>query len=701
MISKNTFDNFLRPGSVAIVGASPQVGSPRNTLVKVLLKHGFQGNVYPVSPSHAEIEGLKAYKTVGELPEVPDVALVITPAQTVPGIIEECGAKGIRNAIVFSSGFEEVEGGKEIAQRLAEAARKHKVTVLGPNCQGVWSVRQKTMLTFSPAARNYEKIHHAPIAIISQSGALAGAIGNALQTNGMGCSYIVSVGNETCLDALDALGFVIEQDDVRAVALYIEGLNDASRILPIAQRARERGVQIVVLKAGRSDVGQQATASHTGKIASSHAVYADVLEQAGIISVDSLQEAIAAMEVLAFLPNPRVSGDSKGGISVMSSSGGAGALLADHSSEFGLPMAEFSPHTAERLEQVLPDFARKANPIDLTGQVNTDRSLFKNTCDAVSADPRTEAVVVQFSSSGRRYMQENAEVFKEMARQVPVVVSFIGETMEREVRQDFREAGVLLSPDPSVTMRALSLLYKRQRTLALPRLLQRQPLPQRAAPLDWAETMQFLEESGITPAKWLVLGPEDRAAQACAHLNYPLVVKVLPSESEHKTELGLVKLRVRSPEEVDAHADVFRARLGKPGAGILVQEMVGDGVEVVLSCLRKTDFGPVISIGTGGVAVELYRDITNLALPVTEEQVIAALRKLKLWTLLQGFRGKPAADVEALARAAVRFGDMFLAAAEVQEFEINPVIVQPQGRGLSAVDALVTVSAGRGTGPSA
>ncbi|QDL38633.1 acetate--CoA ligase family protein [Rhodoferax sediminis] len=170
----------------------------------------------------------------------------------------------------------------------------------------------------------------------------------------------------------------------------------------------------------------------------------------------------------------------------------------------------------------------------------------------------------------------------------------------------------------------------------------------------------------------------------------PLVVKVLPSDAEHKTEMGLVKLRVQSAEDVDALAQQFRQRMGKPQAGILVQEMVGDGVEVVLSCLRNADFGPVVSIGMGGVAIELFRDVTYLALPVSEEQVVAALRKLKLWTLLEGFRGKPAADVEALARAAVRFGDLFVASTEVQEFEINPVIVKKKGEGLAAVDALVT-----------
>jgi succinyl-CoA synthetase beta subunit len=204
--------------------------------------------------------------------------------------------------------------------------------------------------------------------------------------------------------------------------------------------------------------------------------------------------------------------------------------------------------------------------------------------------------------------------------------------------------------------------------------------------------MQFCSDAGVTPAPWVVLAAGERAATACAPLAYPLVVKVLPSESEHKTELGLVSLRVRSAEAVDTLAADFRARLGKPEAGILVQAMVEGGVEVVLSCLRGTDFGPILSIGSGGVAIELYRDVVSLSLPVTEAQVLAALRRLKLWTLLQGFRGKPAADVEALARAAVRFGDQFLACRELQEIEINPVIVQAAGQGLRAVDALVTVA---------
>jgi acetate---CoA ligase (ADP-forming) len=690
-MDKQVFEHFIKPRSVAIVGASPQRGSPRNTMVRVLLKHGFEGKVYPVSPNHAEVEGLQAYPSVAALPEVPDVALVITPAHTVPGVIAECGEKGIRSAIVFSSGFEETEDGKEHAQRLGQMAREHGVAVVGANCQGIWSVRQRAMLTFSPAALNQESLKHAPIAVVSQSGALAGAIGNFLQNNGIGCSYIVSVGNETCVDALDMLEHVIEQDDVKVVALYIEGLDDASRILGIAERARERGVQIVALKAGRSEVGQQATASHTGKIASAHTVYADVLEQAGVIAVDSLIDALAAVEVLAYLPQPRVSGEPLSGVAVLSSSGGAGALLADHSSEYGIPMAEFSPQTEEKLEGILPEFARKANPVDLTGQINTVPTMFQDTCFAIEADLRVEAMIVQFASSGRRYLEANAEVFKTVGRSMPVIVSFIGELPDRETRIAFRDAGVVLVADPSQAMSALSLLYQRRRMLSLPKAEVRTPLASRAAPQDWSETMRFCAESGITPAKWVVLGPHDRASDACAGMKYPLVVKVLPSECEHKTELGLVKLRVQTPDDVDAFAREFRARVGKPEMSVLVQEMISDGVEIVLSCMRQTDFGPIISIGTGGVAVELYRDMSHLALPVSADQVRDALQKLKLWTLLEGFRGKPAADIEALVQAAVRFGDMFLSATAVQEFEINPVMVKPCGQGLGAVDALVSV----------
>jgi acetate---CoA ligase (ADP-forming) len=683
-----SLEGLFRPSSVAVIGASPTPGNSRNSLLRVLVKHGFDGRIYPVTPTHAEVEGLRAYRRINELPETPDVALIITPAATVPALVDECGAFGTRHVIVFSAGFEESHEGQALAGQLVEAARRHGVTLIGPNCQGIWSVRHRALLTYSPAALNLDETRHAPIAIVSQSGAIAGALCTSLHRSGLGCSYMVSVGNESVFDALDALAWLVEQDDVRVVALYLEGLRRGARIREIAARARQRGVRIVALKAGRSELGQQTTASHTGKIASAHAVYSDVLDQAGVVSLDNLSDLLWAVEVLAYTALPRFGEGPDAGVSMLSSSGGAAALLADHSAEEGVPMARFSRATVDRLEQLLPEFARKDNPIDLTGQINQVAHLFRNTCTTVAEDPRTEALVVQHANSGRRYLDLDGDVYRDVARHMPVVVSFVGDTLPPETRQSFRASGVLLAPEPSASMRALGLLYRLRAADGRPEPADRPGLPTRGSPEDWAEMMAYCASAGAPPARWAVLGPENMAARACAELRYPLVVKVLPSDAEHKSELGLVKLRVANAEEVDRIAADFRTRMGKPSAGILVQEMAGDGVEVVVSFMRQSDFGPLLTIGSGGVAVELHRDVAHLALPVQADDVMRALRRLKLWTLLQGFRGKPATDVEALVQAVVRLGDQFLACPDLQEIELNPVIVQARGQGLVVVDAL-------------
>jgi acyl-CoA synthetase (NDP forming) len=685
-------DNLFRPRSLAVVGASAKRGNARNTLLQVLLKHGFPGSIFPVNPSQSEIEGMKAFPSIDALPETPDLALVITPADTVPGIIRDCGKKGIPAAIVYSAGFEEVESGKDRARDLARAAREHNVAVLGPNCQGLWSVSERAVLSFSGAALALEKLTPAPIGLISQSGALSSAMGAYLQKSGIGCTYIASVGNETCIDVLDVLQWMIEQDGIRVIALYLEGLSGANRIVAIAERARDRGIQIVALKTGRSAVGQMATASHTGKIASSHAVYADVLHQVGVIVVSSLAEILAIVEVLGFLPDPRGSGKAKAGVAVLSASGGAGALLADHADEFGIPMAEFSAETEDRLAKLLPEFARKANPVDLTGQIYSIPNLFRDACASLGADPRTEALVVQFAGGGRRNLQENGEAFREAAREggFPMILSFVADKADGAVQASLRQEGILIADDPAVTMRALSWLYERRSFSSRPKAEHRPSLPNRSAPSDWASIMRFCEESEMAPAKWVLMKPGHLAEAACAELNYPVVVKVLPSDCAHKTELGLVKLRVKTPAEVDVFAEEFRRKLKNPDLNILVQEMVGDGIEVVLSCLWNADFGPIMSIGSGGVAIELYQDVAHLALPVSPDEVREALKKLCLWTLLQGFRGKPPADIDALVNAAVKFGDVFLATPELAEFEINPLIVQKAGDGVTAIDALVS-----------
>lgn len=691
-IETRELDNIFKPKRVVIVGASPEVGTARNSIVRVLLQTGFPGTIYLVSPRHMEIEGLKCYPDVTQLPEKPDLALIITPNTTVTGIVEQCGTVGIPAAVVFSSGFEEMEGGKSLAEDVRRAADRHGIAVLGTNCQGAWSVGAKAILTFGAAARRLSDVKHAPIAVISQSGALGGAIAAYLQNNEIGCAYMVSVGNETQLDVLDVLAWSIEQDDVRVAVLYVEGFRDGSRLLEITEKARQRGVQIVVMKAGNTELGQSATASHTGKIASPFSIYSHVLDQAGVIAVDSLTDLLAIIQALNDLPAPRVTGDAKGGVSVLSTSGGACAMLADNAERFGVPMAEFSPNSVAALEKIFPAFGRPQNPADMTGQIRSTPTMLDDSLAVLADDPRTEAFVMQFASSGRRDVEEKGHLFRKVARdrRLPLIVSYSGEEPTPNERKSFRQDGVVFSRDPAETMRVLGWIYQRQRYAGIKPVVRRAPLAPRSAPRGWSGIMGLIADCGIDTPAWRILKVGETAASVCDGLQYPVVVKALPEDAEHKTELGLVKLRVASPGDVDAHAETFRKTLGKPNAGILVQEMVQDSVEVVLACLRKTDFGPILTIGLGGIGIELFRDVAHLALPVDEHQVRVALQKLKLWTLLQGYRGKPATDIDALTTAAVRFGDAFLAMPDVSELEINPLLVMPKGQGVTAVDALVS-----------
>ncbi len=417
-----------------------------------------------------------------------------------------------------------------------------------------------------------------------------------------------------------------------------------------------------------------------------------MLDQAGVIAIDSLTDLLAIIQTLNYLPAPRVTGDGKGGVSVLSTSGGACAMLADNADRFAVPMAEFSPNSADALEKIFPAFGRPQNPADMTGQIRSTPTMLDDSLAVLADDPRTEAFVMQFASSGRRDVEEKGHLFRQVAQEkrLPLVISYSGEEPTPEERKAYREDGVVFSRDPAETMRMLGWIYQRQRYSGLSPAVCRPPLSERAAPEGWPGIMALLDDCGIGAPGWRIVKAGETAATACDGLDYPVVVKALPEDAEHKTELGLVKLRVATPAEVDGHAAAFRKTLAKPDAGVLVQEMVQDGVEVVLACLRKTDFGPVLTVGLGGIGIELFRDVAHLALPVDERQVRTALQKLKLWTLLQGYRGKPEADIDALVKAAVRFGDMFLAMPDVAELEINPLLVMPKGQGVCAVDALLS-----------
>lgn len=627
---------------------------------------------------------------MASLPDAPDVAVVLTPGRLVVDMVEECGQKGIRAAVVISSGFEEVVGNTDLVERLRNACRAHDIALVGPNCEGVWSVRSRVLLTFGSAAQR-ERLAHRPIAILSQSGSMSGALARHLQDSGFGCAYVVSVGNETVLGVLDYLEYMLEQDDVRVVLLFLEGLKDGSRLLALGECARLRGITLVALKSGNSEIGQQAAASHTGKISTPYAIYRDVLEQAGVIQVQGLTELLEAAEVFSSLPLPRNANSANAGLSVFSIPGGTRALTADLCQQHNVPLARFEEDTVTAIERRIPAYGYPRNPTDITGHVLSDPQLFNDTLGYVAADPNTEALLIQLANRGPRDLRERTQLVACSAAKyaLPVVASFLGDALSGEERRAFAEHGIACARDPNDAVRYFSWLYRAraftQRPAAKPAS---QAVRQIAIPHDWPGQARLLEEAGIDTPRWVVLAADTAAVEACSQLRFPVVLKALPEDVEHKTELGLVTLDLADASAVDAAARDMRARMQRPDTPLLVQEMIRGGVECILSVARNPDFGAILALGSGGVLVELMRDVGYLCLPVGEAPVRALLDRLKLKRLLTGFRGAPRYDVNALVRAACALGRVF-EYADCNEIELNPLIVLPEGQGVAAVDVLV------------
>ncbi|HSV83107.1 MAG TPA: acetate--CoA ligase family protein [Ramlibacter sp.] len=685
----STLDSVFRARSVALVGLSSDSRKMTGAPLGILRQTGFAGDIWPVNPRHAEIGGLRSYARIEDLPGTPDVAMIMLPAADCAAAVRACAARGIRGCVIPSSGFEETETGHAHAQALRAAARDTGMAVVGPNCEGLWSVRSRVLLTFGSAARR-DVLHHAPIAILSQSGAIGGAVARHLQEAGVGCAYMVSVGNEAVLTLSDYLEWMILQDDVRVVALFIEGLRDGARLLQLVRRAAAGGIRVVALKSGNSAAGLQAAASHTGKMASDFEIYRQLLQRAGAVLVDSLADLVAACEVLSLAPLPPRRG-ADGGVSVFSIPGGTRAMTVDHLDAQGVPLARFTRATVAALAAALPDFGGVENPTDLTGQVLSHPGLFDECLQHIARDPGTEALIVQVANRGPADVLQRIDLLGAVARgsAVPLVATFLGDTLPPAPRAQLRAAGVLCARDPAEAARFLGWLYRVRAGAA-------RPLPSASTPrrlalaADWQTTAHWLQQAGLTPPAWQLLRAGETARDACGKLRYPVAVKALPEQAEHKTELGLLTLGVATPTEVDREAARIRSALGQPQADILVQEMASPGVEVVLAALRNPDFGPVLAIGLGGIATELFSDLAWLALPATADEVREAIAGLRVATLLAGFRGRPRADSEALVQAAVRFGQAFVDTVPLPaELEINPLIVQAEGHGVVAVDALV------------
>lgn len=695
MTSELDLATLFAPSGVVLIGASSDPEKLTGRPLDILLRHHYEGDVYVVNPRRREVGGITAYPDMASLPTVPEVALIMLPAELVPATIEECGQAGVQYAVVLSSGFEEVEGADALTEDLQAILDRTGIKVVGPNSEGLWAVPNQFILTFGSAARR-DVITPGPVSVLSQSGSIGGGILRSLERRGIGCRYFVSVGNETSLTSMDYLDFLIEEGGTEVVLMFVEGLKEGERLLELSRRAHDRGIRLVMLRGGKSEAGRAATASHTGKIASASAVYSSVLRQCGVLQVDSIASLVDAAEIFTVAPPLRGFG-AGAGIGVMGISGGSRSLVADACDQLDVPLAEFTADTEAAVSDIVPSYGYARNPTDVTGQVLSDPSMFSRTIEVIAADPNVQALLVQYANRGPEQIYEDIDGLGEAASstQKPVMVSFLGEEIDQELRTALLSRGVLVASGPDMAVRYFGWMYQAARVEqraggrgAIPSIEQVADVTRDE--LDgWSGQTSFLDRCGVPVPAWELVAGETSAEEVTTSLDFPVVVKALPEDVEHKTELDLVRLNVADVEALRATVADFRTRI-EAGSRLLVQEMVQDGFEVVVTLRDDPDFGPVIAVGPGGTLVELLREVTHVAIPCPSSDLEDALASTRLRQLLAGFRGGAPKDVDALVQALRQLSEGYLALKDrPSEIEINPLLVRDEGNGVSAVDVLV------------
>ena len=689
---------LVRPESVVIVGASDKPGGLGTRTVQNLLRHSaFDGRTFLVNPRRDRIDGHPCHPDIESLPIAPDVAVIAIPADGVLDALERCAAKGIRFAIVLTSGFgESGEEGRARQERMRALAAETGMRIYGPNCPGLTNLADRIGMTFSPAFAADEK-RTGPIGIATQGGGLGRNLVQAAE-RGAGAALWASLGNAADLDVADFVHHMAGADGIEVIATLLEGVRDGRRMLAALRAAAEVGKPVVALKVGRSAYGVRAVRSHTAALAGSAEVTSAVFEQFGVVEVDDTDEMMDVAWLLArAAPPPRTR------IAVFGGSGGAAALAADMVGAAGLELAEFDPATTGALRAELPGFAAVGNPVDITATAIADPGLMDRTLGLVAADPNVDLVLLPIPLDYGEHSTRGTEAMAAVQRQTGTPLLPVWMSDRRgPAYQVLADAG-FCSPR-SLTKAVLAVRrwaeHGRWRAEHAPEaapapLLLRdtrsEPLPPvRTEP----EAKAWLAAAGIAVPEGRVCRSADEAREAASRLGGRLVLKVVSAALPHKSDVGGVVVGVEGP---DAAADAYErivADCAPHGTveGVLAERMAPEGVEMLVGVHRDPVYGHVITVGLGGVHVELFGDVRHRLLPLDRRAAEAMVDELRCRPLLEGLRGAPRADVDGLVDLLLTVSDLVTRHADhIGELDLNPVRVFPPGDGPSVLvlDALV------------
>ncbi|MEM3730976.1 MAG: GNAT family N-acetyltransferase [Candidatus Bathyarchaeia archaeon] len=685
-------DKIFNPKSVAIIGASDEQGSVGYALMKNFLDFGFEGKVYPVNIRKNEILGLKAYQNVEQIPDAVDLAVIATPAKTVPDVVEQCGRAGIKGIIIISAGFKEIgPEGKALEDKILEIKQKYGLRIVGPNCLGIIRPSNKLNATFlnkMPKEGN--------IAFISQSGALGSAILDWAVHENIGFSNFVSVGSMIDVDFGDLIDYFGTDPKTKSILMYVEGITNARKFMSAA-RHFARTKPIIVVKAGKFGESAKAAASHTGSMTGEDDVYDAAFKRAGIVRVEEIADLFNCAEVLGLQPLPK--GPN---LAIITNAGGPGVMATDALIARGGKLAKLSPQTMEFLNGILPPYWSRGNPIDILGDAKADR--YKAVFEACLKDENVDGILLIYTAQAVAEPVEIAkaiiEVYKGMEyKNKTVLTSFMGYGAVQEANRIFNENGIPTYTTPEQAVKTYLYMYQYKRNLELlyetpeelpvdvspPKrpiqVIMRNAAMENREILTEAEAKRLLEYYGFPVTKTFVATTADEAVACASQIGYPVVLKILSPQIVHKTDAGGVFLDLKSEAEVrEAFEQIIRnAKNYNPEAqilGVTVQPMIKrHGYEVILGAKADPLFGPVILFGMGGIGVELFKDFSIGLPPLNQTLARRLMEETKVYQLLKGYRNVPPANMKLLEEIIVRFSQLLVDFPQLKEVDINPLLV--------------------------
>ena len=672
-------DKLFNPRTVAVVGATPKEGKVGNTILKNLLASGTGLlSIYAVNPRYDRIQGLKCYPSLSEIQGDIDLAVIAIPAEGVPNVLEQCAERGVENVVVISAGFKEVgREGAVLESELVKIAKEHKLNIVGPNCLGIINTHANLNATFGKTVPD-----KGSIAFLSQSGAFALAVIDWAKVEKVGFSKIVSLGNKAVLDECHFLEYLDKDPDTAVVAMYLEDVSEGSRFMRVVRKV-SRTKPVVVMKSGMTEAGAKAASSHTGSIAGSVEAYRAAFAQAGIVEATSIQELFDFSLTLSRIQR------IKGGIAIVTNSGGPGVMAADAIEESGLELTAFERETMEKLHPL--QLANSYNPIDVRGDATTDK--FGTALSIVAEDGYVGAIIailsptapIEFDKAGNYVMAINAKK--------PVIPVFMGGETVMSAVEELKKHGIANYFDPVRAVKSLKAVkdYEERQK----RVFEHPPhfnvdTGQIREQLRHKLGFELLKAYGIPIPAYGKAETADEALDIADKIGYPVAMKILSPDIIHKTDVGCVKLNVNREAVKESFFEIMRRgeklTTARRIEGVLVQQMVAGGKEVIIGMKRDRHFGPLLMFGLGGIYVEVFRDVSFRIAPLGMSDAKEMIKNVRAYRILHGVRGEPMSDIDSLVNVLLRFSQLCVEFPDILEADLNPIKVFEYGKGCYVVD---------------